>query len=190
MSTTLGIFAVILLITLGITYWAARRTTTTSGFYAADTGLTAAQNGLALAGDWASAAAFLGFTGLTALYGMGCNRAVENRCIHEEITMSIRSYVAVALASAICLASPAFAGSHGNWSHKDKGTVIVYGVQVEQKRANERNAHAELIQPNIYRRVDSQTSSSDIAQKIVGPYYCGNDYFGAAEEACGLAPRR
>jgi cation/acetate symporter len=70
MSTTLGIFALILLTTLAITYWAARRTTTTSGFYAADSGLTAAQNGLALAGDWAGAAAFLGFTGLTALYGM------------------------------------------------------------------------------------------------------------------------
>lgn len=70
MTATLGIFAVILLITLGITYWAARRTATASDFYAADSGLTAAQNGFALAGDWCSAAAFLGFTGLTALYGM------------------------------------------------------------------------------------------------------------------------
>jgi cation/acetate symporter len=70
MNITLGIFAFILSITLGITYWAARRTRTTSEFYAADSGLTAAQNGLALAGDWCSAAAFLGFSGLTALYGM------------------------------------------------------------------------------------------------------------------------
>src|SRR6516165_7301433 len=70
MSLTLGIFAVILLITLGITYWAARRTSTTADFYAAESQLTAAQNGFALAGDWCSAAAFLGFTGLTALYGM------------------------------------------------------------------------------------------------------------------------
>ena len=70
MSITLFIFAVILLISLGITYWAARRTATTSDFYAADGRLTAAQNGFALAGDWCSAAAFLGFTGLTALYGM------------------------------------------------------------------------------------------------------------------------
>ena len=70
MTTTLGIFAVILLITLGITCWAASRTATASDFYAADSGLTAAQNGFALAGDWCSAAAFLGFTGLTALYGM------------------------------------------------------------------------------------------------------------------------
>ena len=56
-----------MLTALGITYWAARRTTTTGAFYAADSGLTTAQNGLALAGDRASAAAFLGFTGLTAL---------------------------------------------------------------------------------------------------------------------------
>jgi cation/acetate symporter len=70
MSTTLSIFIVILLITLGITYWAAKRTKTRSDFYAADSQLTAAENGFALAGDWCSAAAFLGFTGLTALFGM------------------------------------------------------------------------------------------------------------------------
>src|SRR5260370_1140739 len=70
MNLTLGIFIIILLITLGITYWAAKRTSTTADFYAADSQLTAAQNGFALAGDWCSAAAFLGFTGLTALFGM------------------------------------------------------------------------------------------------------------------------
>src|SRR5258705_6035765 len=70
MNLTLGIFIVILLITLGITYWPAKRTSTTDDFYAADSRLTAAQNGFALAGDWCSAGAFLGFTGLTALYGM------------------------------------------------------------------------------------------------------------------------
>src|SRR6187402_7787 len=70
MNTTLAIFSVIILITLGITYWAAKRTATTADFYAADSQLTASQNGFALAGDWCSAAAFLGFTGLTALYGM------------------------------------------------------------------------------------------------------------------------
>jgi cation/acetate symporter len=70
MSVTLGIFGAILSVTLAITYWAARRTRTASDFYAADNRLTAAQNGFALAGDWCSAAAFLGFTGLTALYGM------------------------------------------------------------------------------------------------------------------------
>ena len=66
----LGIFLAILGVTLGITWWAARRTRTAADFYAADGRLTAAQNGFALAGDWMSAAAFLGFCGLAALYGM------------------------------------------------------------------------------------------------------------------------
>src|SRR5271168_1788910 len=70
MTLTLVIFAAILAVTLAITVWAARRTRTATDFYAAGKGLTAAQNGFALAGDWCSAAAFLGFTGLTALYGM------------------------------------------------------------------------------------------------------------------------
>jgi cation/acetate symporter len=66
----LVIFILILTLTLYITYWAAKRTRTTSEFYAAGGSLTARQNGFALAGDWMSAAAFLGFSGLTALYGM------------------------------------------------------------------------------------------------------------------------
>ena len=48
MSITLGIFLCILFLTLGITYWAARRTRTTSEFYAADSRLTAAQMDLRL----------------------------------------------------------------------------------------------------------------------------------------------
>ncbi len=67
---TFGIFVLILALTLVVTYWAARRTNTTSEFYAAGGNLSAKENGFALAGDWMSAAAFLGFTGLTALYGM------------------------------------------------------------------------------------------------------------------------
>jgi cation/acetate symporter len=69
-GATLGIFAAIILLTLGITAWAARRTRTATDFYTAGQTLSAAQNGFALAGDWCSAAAFLGFSGLTALYGM------------------------------------------------------------------------------------------------------------------------
>ena len=48
---TISIFAAILSLTLAITAWAARRTRTATDFYAADKGLTAAQNGFALAGD-------------------------------------------------------------------------------------------------------------------------------------------
>ena len=69
-ALTLVIFTVILALTLLITWWAARRTRTTSDFYAAGGNLTARQNGFALAGDWMSAAAFLGFSGLVSLYGM------------------------------------------------------------------------------------------------------------------------
>ena len=69
MNIALGIFTILMLVTLGITWWAAKRTSTVD-FYAADSQLTAEQNGFALAGDWCGAAAFLGFSGLTALYGM------------------------------------------------------------------------------------------------------------------------
>ena len=45
--------------TLFITWWAARRTRTTSDFYAAGGKITGFQNGLAIAGDYMSAASFL-----------------------------------------------------------------------------------------------------------------------------------
>ncbi|QCP52155.1 cation acetate symporter [Trinickia violacea] len=67
---TVIIFLVILAVTMAITWWAARRTRTTSEFYAAGGNLSARANGFALAGDWMSAAAFLGFSGLVSLYGM------------------------------------------------------------------------------------------------------------------------
>jgi len=56
-------------ITLGITFWAARRTHTTEHFYAAGRTITAGQNGFALAGDYMSAASFLGIAGLVSTTG-------------------------------------------------------------------------------------------------------------------------
>jgi cation/acetate symporter len=56
-------------ITLGITYWAARRTKTTEHFYAAGRTISPAQNGFALAGDYMSAASFLGIAGLVSTTG-------------------------------------------------------------------------------------------------------------------------
>lgn len=55
--------------TLFITYWAAKRTRTTKEFYAAGRSITGFQNGLALAGDYMSAASFLGIAGLVSLKG-------------------------------------------------------------------------------------------------------------------------
>ena len=62
-------FVVFVLLALGITWWAARRTRTTDQFYAAGRSVTGFQNGLALAGDYMSAASFLGIAGLVALTG-------------------------------------------------------------------------------------------------------------------------
>lgn len=55
--------------TLMITYWAAKRTRSTSDYYAAGGGITGLQNGLAIAGDYMSAASFLGISGLVFLSG-------------------------------------------------------------------------------------------------------------------------
>ncbi|UFH58053.1 cation acetate symporter [Sulfurovum mangrovi] len=55
--------------TLGITYWAARRTKTAKDFYTAGGGITGFQNGMAIAGDYMSAASFLGISGLVYLAG-------------------------------------------------------------------------------------------------------------------------
>jgi cation/acetate symporter len=62
-------FFLFVLVTLAITYWAARKTRTTSEFYAAGRSVTGFQNGLALAGDFMSAASFLGIAGMVALNG-------------------------------------------------------------------------------------------------------------------------
>ena len=67
--TAIIFFFVFIAISLGITYWAARRTRTTSDFFVAGGGVTAWQNGFALAGDFMSAASFLGIAGLVAKSG-------------------------------------------------------------------------------------------------------------------------
>ncbi|HLY12678.1 MAG TPA: sodium/solute symporter [Planctomycetota bacterium] len=56
-------------VTLALTYWAAKRTKTAKEFYAAGRSITGFQNGLALAGDYMSAASFLGIAGLVATKG-------------------------------------------------------------------------------------------------------------------------
>jgi Na+/pantothenate symporter len=62
-------FMVFVLGTLGITYWASARTKSTSDFYTAGGGITGFQNGLAIAGDYMSAATLLGLTSLVYAKG-------------------------------------------------------------------------------------------------------------------------
>jgi cation/acetate symporter len=68
-ATAVVFFCLFIVVALGISFWAARRTRTTEQFYAAGHSISGFQNGLALAGDYMSAASFLGIAGLVALYG-------------------------------------------------------------------------------------------------------------------------
>ena len=56
----IGMFLGFVSLTLAITYWASKRTVSAADFYSAGGGITAGQNGLAIAGDYMSAASFLG----------------------------------------------------------------------------------------------------------------------------------
>jgi cation/acetate symporter len=67
-SAILG-FLLFIGLSLAITWWAARRTRSAEHFYAAGRSISGFQNGLALAGDYMSAASFLGIAGLVALSG-------------------------------------------------------------------------------------------------------------------------
>jgi len=68
-NASLLMFVAFIGITLGITAWASRRTATTAEFYSAGRRITGFQNGWAVAGDYMSAASFLGIAGLIAFYG-------------------------------------------------------------------------------------------------------------------------
>ena len=65
----ISLFLGFVVLTLAITYWAARRTRTAADFYAAGGGITGLQNGLAIAGDYMSAASFLGIAALVYANG-------------------------------------------------------------------------------------------------------------------------
>ena len=66
----ISMFFIFVVMTLLITVWAARRTRTTSDFYTAGGGITGFQNGLAIAGDYMSAATLLGFTAMIYMSGV------------------------------------------------------------------------------------------------------------------------
>ncbi len=66
---TITMFCIFIAITLGIVYWASKRTTTSGAYYAASSSITGVQNGWAMAGDFMSAASFLGVSGLISLFG-------------------------------------------------------------------------------------------------------------------------
>src|SRR5450631_3680308 len=69
MSTSLIMFLGFIAITLGITFWASKRSSGSSAYFAAGRQIKGWQNGVAVAGDYMSAASFLGIAGLIAFFG-------------------------------------------------------------------------------------------------------------------------
>lgn len=69
MSTSLVMFLIFIAVTLGITYWASKRSSGASAYFAAGRQINAWQNGVAVAGDFMSAASFLGIAGIIAFQG-------------------------------------------------------------------------------------------------------------------------
>src|SRR3712207_5176079 len=68
-TLTITLFLVFVAITLAITVWASRQTKTATDFYAGGRSFSGFQNGMAIGGDYMSAASFLGIAGIIALYG-------------------------------------------------------------------------------------------------------------------------
>jgi cation/acetate symporter len=68
-STAVAIFALFVVITLGLSFYLGRRARTSAGYYAAGGGVPWFVNGIAFAGDYLSAASFLGICGMIAFYG-------------------------------------------------------------------------------------------------------------------------
>jgi len=68
-TITLTLFGCVIAITMVVVGWASRKTKSAADFYAAGGGITGTQNGWAIAGDYMSAASFLGISGLISLYG-------------------------------------------------------------------------------------------------------------------------
>lgn len=69
MSHSLLMFLAFIAVTLGITFWASKRSTGSSAYFAAGRQIKGWQNGVAVAGDYMSAASFLGIAGLIAFFG-------------------------------------------------------------------------------------------------------------------------
>ena len=68
-NLTTALFLAVVAVTIGITIWASRNTKGAADYYAAGRNISGFQNGLAISGDYMSAASFLGISGAIALYG-------------------------------------------------------------------------------------------------------------------------
>ena len=72
MSSPIVFFLIFIALTLAITYWASKQSTGSAAYFAAGRRIMGWQNGFAIAGDFMSAASFLGVVGLISLFGVDC----------------------------------------------------------------------------------------------------------------------
>ena len=96
-TLSLTLFVVFVVLTLGITIWASRQTKTAADFYSAGRRITGWQNGVAISGDYMSAASFLGIAGLISLFGYdgflysdGCCRYLTRAILVAEAAAQLR----------------------------------------------------------------------------------------------------
>ena len=68
-AVNIAIFSVFVAVTLAIVFWASRSNRTAADYYAGGRSFTGPQNGIAISGDYLSAASFLGIAGAIALNG-------------------------------------------------------------------------------------------------------------------------
>jgi cation/acetate symporter len=68
-TLTAILFVAVVVVTVGITFWASRQTHGTTDYYAGGRSFSGFQNGMAISGDYMSAASFLGISGAIALSG-------------------------------------------------------------------------------------------------------------------------
>ena len=76
-TLTIVLFLVLVAVTLGITFWASRQTRDARDFYAGGRSFSGFQNGLAIGGDYMSAASFLGIAGIIALSGYASTHGAD-----------------------------------------------------------------------------------------------------------------
>lgn len=68
-AANIGIFALFVVVTMIVVFWAGRNTSGATDYFTGGRGFTGPQNGVAIAGDYLSAASFLGIAGAIAVYG-------------------------------------------------------------------------------------------------------------------------
>src|SRR5437879_3504301 len=83
MNISLIMFLVFIAVTLAITYWASRRSAGSSAYFAASRQITGWQNGIAVAGDYMSAASFLGIAGIIAFQGYEDRKSTRLNSSHR-----------------------------------------------------------------------------------------------------------